>query len=428
MSMGDKQVLQRLVERARAEKARLEAEGVPMQDVLEAVAFRLYSDFPEDGAPMSQDQLSCVLVWAWHPQRLVYGVGFAACGAATDPTPAARLYPVLVELYGPEPARQAYADADALMRDNMDDDGVMPPTGVISFSPDVIPRNDRVADYQAHFAADWDRQPAFDDIDRGRDNYLYLRCKAIRPPGAQAGSYRARPLVPTLSVYWSKPATLIRPGDWNRIGPGAYIGECNYILEGSAADIFVGEVRWPRAEIPELGHYCFIGVIDAVLDRLDDPHTWPRFPDQFAFERFIAECNSAVWHNFNVYRSDARLEFALRAVPDLAASYDLFAFYNVEVGESGAGGPLPPGSELTLVLRAPGRETMRFPAEYFNGRGLQLLRDFGDFKEVAQGEWQAALELTVPPGTPARRYSLTVAQTFHRGHMQLGAVNWSVQM
>ncbi|HZX30160.1 MAG TPA: hypothetical protein VFF03_02295 [Rhodocyclaceae bacterium] len=444
MALDSKINLQELVKDARAEKAALEAEGQSKQQVLNNVALDIKQKHSTPDAPLGIDTLICVLDWAWHPQRIIYGRGFydnklPRAVDEADPDAPPELYPILSQLYSPKAARAAYEDAEALMRDNMNDTGLVPSVGVVSCSPDVIPQNRRIDNYQTIFAESWALTPAYDEIDRSKNNYLYVRCRAIRPvrKNHEAADYRARPLIPTIKVYWSAPATLIRPRDWNLIG-SSYIGDCKFIQEGTPNDIFVGEVEWPRDQIPNLGHYCFVGVLDAVLDRMDDPKGWPAFRNPEDFENFIRRYNNAVWHNFNVVGGSSvrvggrsvlasdrsvQVNFQFRAVEDLAAAYDLFVFCDDDIARNARARPLPVGTSVTLILTAPDQVSFVTGPFEFGGSPMLMMRAFEDFK-VPNGEWQATLELTLPPSAPSGRYCVTATQTFTRRPFHLGGVSW----
>jgi serine protease len=176
---------------------------------------------------------------------------------------------------------------DVYLRDAVGDVGIIPWTGSISCSPDVITRPTAVADPQATYGEGSGTENSNTlgyEVEYGQQNYIYVR---VRNRGATtAANVIAR-------VYWSEVATLITPSSWHLVGsvtiPSVPVGD---ILTVSDA------IPWPSASIPATGHYCFV----ATLEHPNDPA--PPTPDSLVdwsnFTDFIRNHNNVTWRNFNV--------------------------------------------------------------------------------------------------------------------------------
>ena len=105
-------------------------------------------------------------------------------------------------------------DPSLYIRHNLADDGTSH-TGPLSESPDIIVKNDMVANPQATYStpasigSDTESDPAVLD---GQPNYIYLR---VWNRGTDAANV-------TATAYWSPPATLVTPGMWNLIGTAQF--------------------------------------------------------------------------------------------------------------------------------------------------------------------------------------------------------------
>ena len=166
------------------------------------------------------------------------------------------------------------------IRHNLNNDGRL------SNSPDIIFRNNEVANPQAAFstAASLDSYTESDPyIKSGQANYVYVR---VWNQGGAANNVFA-------TVYWSPPATLVTPNMWNLIGTAYY----PQLPAGNMVEVSVPGVLWPSDQIPTAGHYCFVATVGNAYDPAPTPSSFASFQD---FENYIANNNDIAWHNFNV--------------------------------------------------------------------------------------------------------------------------------
>jgi len=171
------------------------------------------------------------------------------------------------------------------LRHNLADDGTSE-TGPLANSPDIIVKNNPVANPQATYAttvsinSDSESDPAVKD---GQDNYVYLR---VWNRGTDA------PQV-TATVYWSPPATLVTPSMWNLIGNSAFAD----VPGGNVVQVSAPGITWSAANIPSPGHYCFVATAGNNADPAPAPNSFATFND---YVNYIYSHNNITWRNFNV--------------------------------------------------------------------------------------------------------------------------------
>jgi hypothetical protein len=174
---------------------------------------------------------------------------------------------------------------DVYIRDFVGDTGD-PHTGSVSASPDIILRQVAVANPQTSFgqgSGTENDNTLGDEAEAGQDNFIYVRM--LNRGGSGATDVDA-------TIYWSEVATLVTPNLWHEIGtvtvPSVPAGN---VLTVSDA------LTWPSAEIPALGHYCFVGLIGTA----DDPAPGQAdFLNWNNFVSFVRNNNNVTWRNFNV--------------------------------------------------------------------------------------------------------------------------------
>jgi serine protease len=101
---------------------------------------------------------------------------------------------------------------DIYLRDAVGDVGVIPWTGSISASPDVIVRPSTVANAQLAYGEGSGTENSATlgyEVESGQDNFIYVRVR--NRGGAPATNVLA-------TVYWSQVSTLVTPSMWNLIG------------------------------------------------------------------------------------------------------------------------------------------------------------------------------------------------------------------
>ena len=171
------------------------------------------------------------------------------------------------------------------LRHNLADDGTSQ-TGSLSTSPDIIIKNNSVANPQVTFStpasinSDAESDP---DVITGQDNYVYLR---VWNRGTDA-------TIVTATVYWSPPATLVTPNLWNLIGSAPFAD----VPPGNIVQVSTPGVTWGSANIPLPGHYCFVAAVGNAAEPAPNPGTFNTFND---FVNYIYAHNDITWRNFNV--------------------------------------------------------------------------------------------------------------------------------
>jgi serine protease len=207
---------------------------------------------------------------------------------------------------------------DVYLRDALGDSGVVPSTGFVSVSPDVIVRTALVADPNASFgegSGTENDDTLGDVIEHGQDNFIYVRMRNRGTAPATAT---------TAMVYWSEVATLVTPNMWVNIGTTAPIA----VPVGDTLAV-TGPLTWPKAGLPPVGdHACFVAVLDDPRDPAPPiPPSIPAF-DWNAFINFIRNQNNVAWRNFDVVEvlpdpsaDPAVMDFLIVGAPDRAREF-----------------------------------------------------------------------------------------------------------
>jgi serine protease len=172
---------------------------------------------------------------------------------------------------------------DVYIRDQVGDIGNAT-SGVVSASPDIVVRQQPVANPQTAFgqgSGTENNSALSQSVLAGRNHSIYIRL--LNRGGSPAASAKA-------TVYWSPPATLVTPNLWNHIGSVSFPSvPTGRILTVSP------RLAWPAAGVPPTGHYCFVAIAGAN----DDPA--PNLPNNFPdWAKFVQNNNNVAWRNFNV--------------------------------------------------------------------------------------------------------------------------------
>lgn len=205
---------------------------------------------------------------------------------------------------------------DVYLRDNVGDTGAVPSSGGISASPDIIVRNNTVADPQAAFGQGSGTENSNSlgyEVEAGQDNYVYVRMK--NRGGQDAANV-------TASVYWSEVSTLVTPDMWTLLGTSPVID----VPQGDSL-VVTNPITWNAGDIPGTGHYCFVGILEHPNDPA--PPT-PSLMDWNQFREFIMNYNNVTWRNFNVVDLDPNqvddpneIPFIIAGAPDESRVFDL---------------------------------------------------------------------------------------------------------
>lgn len=286
---------------------------------------------------------------------------------------------------------------DLFLRDNLLDHGREPLIdGGMSCSPDIILYNQELADRDATLTtpAAQNSDTLGEPVESGQDNFIYAR---VTNRGTQATSG-------SVKIYWSTASTLPTPASWHLIGSLA--------IPAVAPNDFiaVGPLVWHKADIPALGHYCFVGLVDSGGDPAPNPATIHNINDYY---NFIRASNNATWKNFDVVNmfknSTQKLTFHLQGWPKVKLSADLL------VDLSG----LPPAVQvkLKLIKRLSQGATLENMALSKTTQLYQTFSVESGKKAYLRGlplrasdDTQAELEFTVPVSVDDGQYRLGVAQ------------------
>lgn len=211
---------------------------------------------------------------------------------------------------GVMPDLGAIADAklpDIYLRDTVTDDGTVPATGLLCFSPDIIVRAQAEADPTAAFGEGSGTEASADlsdDVVAGTGYHVYTRVR-------NRGGVDATGV--TVSVYWAPPTTLVTPDLWNLIGTTA-------AFDVAANDSLVVSppVPWPATAVPGTGHYCFVAVASQASDLA--PTMSGNYWTWDLFRSLVSHHNNVAWRNFNVIdpvqgQQEIALDFVLAGDP-----------------------------------------------------------------------------------------------------------------
>ena len=307
---------------------------------------------------------------------------------------------------------------DIYLRDNLADTGLVPTSGFLSSSPDIIALQHAVADPQASFgegSANRDRVDLSEPVAAGSDHHLYVRMM-------NRGSADA--VGATATLYYSPPATLVTPDLWTEIGTTPPLT----VPQGGALTVSDALV-WPAAKLPAPGHYCFV----ALLDHGADPA--PPVPEIGGannptwedFLTFIRANNNVAWRNFNVVPATeefvgrfGQLPFLVVGAPNAELGFELELLHH-----------LPQGSRVWLHLD-PGMRRRWKPSfawlssafrfsEWLPLAGLRGVR-LGTFKLAAGARYRCRLAITLPRGKASQGARIAVRQVYEG--QEVGRVTW----
>lgn len=310
---------------------------------------------------------------------------------------------------------------DLYMRHNLADDGTSH-TGSLSDSPDIILKNNPVANPQATYAtaasigSDSESDPY---VLTTQANWVYLRVwnRASDAPNVFA------------TLYWSPPVTLVTPNMWNLLG-SAYLPD---VPPGSLVQVSNPGVIWPQDQIPAPGHYCFIATVGNADDPAPAPHSFASFTD---FENHIYANNNITWRNFNVgvflmpgpFPGFAGLRFLVTGAWDAPRPFELETIAQLPAGSrfalqvprwiGRALDPLPEGceehedAETDPDHRIRTRIPLRPQGSHHLGR-----------VELPAGAAAAShLLVDIPEGCHDRPYEVAIRQ-LHNGR-EVGPITW----
>ncbi|WP_420151904.1 S8 family peptidase [Spirosoma sp.] len=304
---------------------------------------------------------------------------------------------------------------DVYVRDFVGDTG-NPHSGAISASPDVIVRPAAVADPQASFgegSGTENNTSLGSSVVASTDHFIYVRMR--NRGGSAATNVQA-------TVFWSPPASLVTPDLWTLAGSTtlANVPNGNQLTVSNA-------ITWPAANVPPVGHYCFVGIIGNALDPAPDPADFNNWDN---FQLYIRNNNNVTWRNFNVVSAEpgpnssmdgfVELPFLLVGAPDKARAFDI-----------AIDGKLPEGAKLLFQMPVDFfRQASQFlpKAELINrNEALAYLNPFQltmlkGMKLPAKYRGKCRLYLHIPKPLRKRPFQVVLRQ-FYR-NLQVGGLTW----
>ncbi|MHA1555808.1 MAG: hypothetical protein ACTSPM_02630 [Candidatus Heimdallarchaeota archaeon] len=177
-----------------------------------------------------------------------------------------------------------YPAYDLFIRDSLQDIGDVPSVADwLCFSPDIIIFNANLADPQGTLGTP--SAMGCDDlgeaVEYGQDNYIYARVQ----------NRGRNPATGSIKLCWSELSTFNDPSRWYEINELAITN----IAPGEVK--VIGPFVWNWRDIPNIGHYCFIGLVHSIIDPEPDSS---HIQDTMDFHYFVRDNNNVAWKNFNV--------------------------------------------------------------------------------------------------------------------------------
>ena len=185
-----------------------------------------------------------------------------------------------------------------LVRDSLQDNGIVPSPGYAYFSPDIIcVQQNTYSNPASQFGtgASYAADPNLALIN-GQNNNFYVR-------GFNMGTV---PQGGNMYVYWSKASLLLTPNLWFNQPLTAIVNKQaqNFVPLPSVAgnQIGVGAIpfNWTPPTISPNDHFCLIGAVNTV-----PPYTWPpaqapTFPSSDAFVLWVRTNQNICWRNLSL--------------------------------------------------------------------------------------------------------------------------------
>ncbi len=305
---------------------------------------------------------------------------------------------------------------DLYIRDNVGDMGG-PHTGMLSRSPDIILRSTPLtsstpdAAYGEPSNTKSNDDLSTDLVEGQTAAELFVRVQN------RGGSDVTDALV---SVYFSKPATLIEPVQWQPIGTALVD-----VPQGNTLAI-AGPIAWTN--LPTPGHYCLIATVGHAKDPLFVPDA---FADIEAYKSHVRTENNVAWRNFNVVPANGSGTWSLAAGVFGAAHDDPAQEEEMELRVEAR---LPRGATVEVELPEQLLARMTSPEGAFEpGARTRLstssITSLGTARLRSRETHDVTLHVALPKACNARtaraaRYEVALIQ-LHKGQA-LGRVTWQL--
>lgn len=182
---------------------------------------------------------------------------------------------------------------DILLRDSLEDIGVIPSPGYPYTSPDVICTQQQQVD-PTQFTQNYGSDPNLPVIAK-QNNFMYVRGKNLgtQPSGG------------TVYLYWCESSLLMLPDQWKQNAMQANVGgqwqPYNTLpqVEGSQISVTQAPFAWAPSTLPAGQHYCTIGAVSTPT------HPWstndiPPFPTWDDFVMWVRNHQNICWRNLTL--------------------------------------------------------------------------------------------------------------------------------
>lgn len=213
--------------------------------------------------------------------------------------------------------------ADIYIRDNTLDNGNIPSTGMISASPDIIIRQNKVLSPQITYgfnSGTGNKIKLSNDVSEYVDNYIYTR---VKNKGTKIANNTSTDL------YWAKPSTLLTPDEWN------YIGTSKSMNVPNNNNLYVHDpITWKHSDVSSANvpnHCSFI----AITGCDSDPKTLTKLQasnytanyNWADFINLIRNNNNVTWKSFNILDPQLYGPFKF----DFKGAFDIDRLFELEV-------------------------------------------------------------------------------------------------
>jgi hypothetical protein len=178
---------------------------------------------------------------------------------------------------------------DLYMRANLNDQGLIPRTGSLSCSPDIIPWGTSPVSDPVTFFTNNFSQDVGKDVSASQLNYFYVRGKNLAQAAASG----------KISIYYSQASLLLWPNLWSKNSLKTAGGSSEISVSAAeSGDIFVAQdpFTWIPVPPPPGDHYCMVSRV--VTDSHPNPIPSPGSIQDFA--AWISTSPGFAWRNINV--------------------------------------------------------------------------------------------------------------------------------
>ena len=180
---------------------------------------------------------------------------------------------------------------DVMMRDNFDDFGQSRVSGNLCSSPDIIPSNRPIDNYQTVLRDNWYK--AFGQNMKTGANYIYTRSRNLSKGSL---SYK-------IHLYYCESSLLMYPRQWrDNVIHTMSAKECAVVnsVQFGEGVITPEPFVWQPPQIEKGKHYCLI----ARAETPDHPNPVPDIKKNDDFAEFIAKNPAYAWRNVSLVDSD----------------------------------------------------------------------------------------------------------------------------